>query len=55
MDRTNPFRHYEPVVGYEEDDTKRETPIDTFIHDVEGVYMPGAEVGLLHPKQESYL
>ncbi len=34
------------VVGYEELDIDRETPIDTFIYDVEGVYMPNAEVNV---------
>ena len=34
------------VVGYEEHDTDRETPIDTFIYDIEGVYMPNAEVNV---------
>ena len=34
------------VVGYEEHDIDRETPIDTFIYDVEGVYMPNAEVNV---------
>jgi hypothetical protein len=34
------------VVGYEELDIDRETPIDTFIYDIEGVYMPNAEVNV---------
>ena len=34
------------VVGYEEHDIDRETPIDTFIYDIEGVYMPNAEVNV---------
>ena len=34
------------VVGYEELDIERETPIDTFIYDVAGVYMPNAEVNV---------
>ena len=34
------------VVGYEELDIEREMPIDTFIYDIQGVYMPNAEVNV---------